>query len=242
MKRYFLIPALLMIILLTGCSKNEELHKLELQISLLEEEIEENSREYGMALAELEKTKAENSQLLEELNRYKAKTTDFESKIGDSQTEQVKNQKRNEDLSLYKELKILNVKENQMWYVLEETSTNAQSVSIVGSNIDNMVEEYEEIEIDGVGSGELFKARVIGSIYDFQLVELDWDNDSNKFVEVKTAKEMDEVRNKTIIIKTTLPCGMPVEKIKWKDGEGTSHELFLANDGYGFSGLIIWNR
>lgn len=35
---------------------------------------------------------------------------------------------------------------------------------------------------------------------------------------------------------------MPCEKIKWKDSDGDTHEILLANDGYGFDGSIIWSK
>ncbi|PAB57381.1 coiled-coil domain-containing protein [Anaeromicrobium sediminis] len=141
-----------------------------------------------------------------------------------------------------KELKVIDVNGKTVRYILNDASIPAQCVSIIGSNNDNLVEDYEELQIKGIGSGEFFKAQVTGSIYDFQLIKIEFNGETGEFIEKEVIHELEEVRNKVIYIETYLPCGIPSEKIKWKDCNGNTHEILLANDGYGFNGAIVWSK
>ncbi|WP_432662812.1 hypothetical protein R9X47_19765 [Wukongibacter baidiensis] len=226
MQRYILVAVLFTMLLSTGCSENNK-----------------ESRE--ITLSNLEKTIAEKHGLEEKLNNTNLKIQELEKQISNLKEkleEQDEQKIEKDDSTSYNVLRIIDVNEKELRYVLEKTSIPSQTVSIVGSNIEDLVEEYEEIRIKGQGSGEYFRTEVIGSIYDFQLIKLEWNDEANKFLEVKVMHELDEVRNQTIYIETFLPCGMPSEKIKWKDSKGDRHEVILANDGYGFDGSIIWSK
>lgn len=215
MKRYILV-VLVLIMFLAGCSENQEIF-----LSESEKELD-NAK---LKIAELEK---QVSNLQEELSKEK------EEKL---EKEKVKK----DNFTGHEVLRIVAVDGEELKYVLDRTNKATQSVAIVGSNINNLVEDYKEIRIKGLGSGEYLRAEVIGSIYDFQLIKLEWNDETNKFTEGKVLEELEEVRNKTIYIETYLPCGMPTEKIKWKDATGKTHEFILSNDGYGFDGFIIWS-
>ncbi len=145
---------------------------------------------------------------------------------------------KNESLSV----RVVGVDEKNLKYILTSPKRNAQSVSIIGSNINGLVEDYEEIVWKVDNSGSFFKAEVTGSIFDFQLINVKWDEKSSKFVEGEVIKELKELRNTTLYIEEDLPCGLPLNKIKWKDENKKEHEVYLGNDGYGFSGTVIWDR
>lgn len=157
--------------------------------------------------------------------------------------ENIKNQEDVDGvLPTNEELRIITVDEKEIRYIFDKTDIASQPISIIGNNVDQMVESYEKIQIKGLGEGEHFKAEVIGSIYDFQLIELKWNDETDKLDEVRVIDELEEVRNQAVYIETYLPCGIPSEKIKWKDSNGDTHEIYLANDGYGFDGAIIWSE
>jgi hypothetical protein len=140
-----------------------------------------------------------------------------------------------------KELKIVGIEGDEIKYILKDSTIPAESVSIIGSHINNLVENYEEINLKGIGSGEFFKAEVIGSIYDFQLVTTEFNKEKGVFIEKEILHEIKEIRNKTVYIETYLPCGIPSEKIKWKNHNGKPYEVLLVNDGYGFDGTMIFS-
>lgn len=230
MKRYILVVAIFITALLTGFTENQDMN---------------NDKDYEMNLSELKKTIAEKYELEKDLNDAEIKIKALEKKIKNLEEELGKQNKEKiekGDLTSEKVLRIIDADKEALRYVFDEASISTQSVSIIGSNIDNLVENYEELRIKGLGSGEYLKAEVIGSIHDFQLIEVGWDEKTNKLVEVKVIHELDEIRNQTIYIETYLPCGIPCEKIKWKDSQGDTHEILLTNDGYGFDGSIIWSN
>lgn len=217
---------MLFVMILAGC-KNSNIvtntDSIEHEEIITESEIKKKLEHAENRIKDLEK---QISDLKEASNK-----TNEEKKVAEDHT------------SKYHVLRIEAVNNHEIKYVFfNETNIPAQSVIIVGENNDNIVEEYEEIQINGLGTGEYFKAEIVGSIYDFQLVKLQWNDDTEKLEEVSVIHELEEVRNQTIYIETYLPCGIPQEKIKWEDSKGNQHEVFMANDGYGFDGSIIWTR
>lgn len=161
---------------------------------------------------------------------------------GDLEKQKLTSTTQNNYIGSNLSLRIVGVDDKSLRYILTSPKRNAQSVSIVGSNINELVEKYEEIQWKIDSSGCFFKVEVTGSIFDFQLIHINWDEKSNKFIEDKVINELKEFRNKTLYIETNLPCGIPSHKIKWKDQIGKEHELYLSNDGYGFNGTVFWSR
>lgn len=82
------------------------------------------------------------------------------------------------------------------------------------------------------------KVIVFGSIYNFELLEIIWD-DNLENPEYRVLESIELVRNKEIMIETTLPEGLPGEMLRWKDEEGNIYEQYLKYDGIGVSGIII---
>ncbi len=219
MKKNIIFLTVFSMIILTGCTQKEDNHVLESKIESLE---------------------IENTKLNDELTKSLTKIEDLNKEISDLK-KQSKIYNETESNSS-KELKLLRADKDRAFYIIEESNINGQSISIIGNNADKLVESYDEVMVDGVGNGEIFKVKVIGSIYDFRLIEVKYDNEINDFVEDKVLHHLDEVRNQSVVIETYFPEGMPNEKIKWLDETGKANEVFLSYDGYGFNGSIIWSR
>lgn len=230
MKKYILILGLIFISMLTGCKDSEEISNEKEILQVVEKDIA---------------TIEENKELQMELSNAKIKIEKLENQIDDlnKQLDNTKEQKGiNEDVPRNDELKIITVDDKNIKYIFNRTDMVTQSVSIIGYNTDQLIESYEKIEIKGLGNGEHFKFEVIGSVYDFQLIELRWNNETEKLDEIRVIDELEEVRNQAVYIETYVPCGIPNEKIQWKDSKGDTHENYLAHDGYGFDGSIIWSE
>jgi len=161
---------------------------------------------------------------------------------GDLEKQKLTSTTQNDYIDSNLSLRIVGVDDRSLRYILTSPKRNAQSVSIVGSKIEELVEDYEEIEWKSDNSGSFFKVEVIGSIFDFQLIHINWNEESNELLEVEVVNELKELRNKTLYIENVLPCGIPTHKIKWKDQNGKEYELYLSNDGYGFNGTVLWSR
>ncbi|WP_157950062.1 hypothetical protein [Vallitalea okinawensis] len=226
MKRCLLIVVISYAILLTGCNQNEK-------VTFNDEVVQK----------ELEEANTKKIELKKNLDDARNTIVELEKQVDDLKAEvnRLSNQEGvKQELNGINELKIIKVDENVIKFLINESKIPAQSVSIVGNNIDGFIEEYEEIHLGSPSDfNEYFKATVIGSIYNLQLIELEWNNETNDLEEVNVAYEMEEVRNQTVYITTILPCGLPGQKIKWENSKGDSHEIYLSNDGYGFDGSIV---
>ena len=213
MKKFILILTLIVVALLQGCARTDSVIKTELEAEIIEL-----------------KSELDNSKLM--LKKLEREITDLKKQIQvSSGTEK----------DTFKELKLVKVNEERAFYTIDDSSFNQQCISIIGSNAEGLVESYERVRVNGSGSGETIGIQVIGSIYNFQLVEIKYDNEG-KFTESKVLYASEEVRNQLIVIETRLPEGIPVEKIKWTDDKGDIHEVILSYDGYGFNGSIIWSK
>lgn len=210
----------LVILFLVGCNSNEELTTLQAQNKQLQNKIDQLNTEKTALTSELEEMKSLSASLKDDLDNARAEI----NRLRDG---------KNPIL----ELEVIGSYNNNLNYLIREVNQRSQTVNIIGYNMDRVNENFKTINIQGVGNGERFKVKVFGSIYDFQLVEINYPNQ-----EVRVIKQFEEVRNENIIINTTLPEGGPVEKIKWKDPKGKQYELLMGYDGYGFDGTIIWNK
>jgi len=205
------------LLITAGCAQEDKINALENEITNLQSELDVERINHLRTKKELEAEKESNKA---EINKAESKE-----------------EKRTYDVNGFR---IADARDGYLRFIRSESRDAMQSLFIVGNNIDELVEEYEEVDIKGLREGEILEVEVIGSIYDFQLVELAWDDETNDFYEVQIISELKEVRNTAVYIESYLPCGMPSEKIKWKDLDGEEYEVYLSNDGYGFAGTIIW--
>ena len=86
----------------------------------------------------------------------------------------------------------------------------------------------ETIILKGLSDGEFVEVIVKGEISDFELIELKWDEEKNDVVEAGVIHSLNQIKDKTIVIKTYAPEGIPFEKIKWKTLDGEIHEYIIA--------------
>jgi len=68
-------------------------------------------------------------------------------------------------------------------------------------------------------------------IYEFEFLSLIWNDEEKILVEDKLIKYFDKLNNKVIVIKTYLPEGIPLEKIKWKSPSGKAYEFIIREEG-----------
>lgn len=88
--------------------------------------------------------------------------------------------------------------------------------------------EADTLILNGLSSGEFVEAIIEGMIKDFQHVELEWDNEKGDLVEKSIINQFDTLENKVIVIKTYLPEGIPLEKIKWQSLSGKAYEFIIS--------------
>ena len=211
MKKFILVLTLIVVTLLQGCVTTDSVNKPELEAEIIEL-----------------KSELDNSELM--VKKLENEISDLKKQV------QVSSDKDN-----FTNLKLVMINKDRAFYTIDDSSSNQQCMSIIGSNAEGLGESYERVRVNGLGSGETIGIQVIGSIYNFQLVEIKYDNEGN-FTESKVLYNSEEVRNQLIVIETYFPCGIPVEKIKWTDEKGGVHEVILSSDGYGFDGSIIWSK
>ena len=73
----------------------------------------------------------------------------------------------------------------------------------------------ETIRWDSKRGSEYLEIIINGKILDFEIVSLHWENDN--LAEKSQKFTIKKIENKTIILVTSLPEGLPSERIKWKD-------------------------
>ncbi len=84
--------------------------------------------------------------------------------------------------------------------------------------------------IKGVSEGEFIEIRIQGYIKDFEHIKLKIGNSGN-LNETETLNNFEELSNQTIIINSSIPEGMPMEKIKWKSFSNKIYEFIITENG-----------
>ena len=88
-------------------------------------------------------------------------------------------------------------------------------------------DNLKTIKWESNSKGEFIEIIVKGKILNFEVVLLGWDN--NDLVEKSQKFLIGEIENKTIILLTYMPEGIPSEKIKWKDLSGNDFEYIIQD-------------
>ncbi|MCT4542420.1 MAG: hypothetical protein N4A63_02625 [Vallitalea sp.] len=235
MKLKHYLEVLVVLLIITGCSSNKIDSKYENIISDLKNQIRINKDNNEKLTNLLDSQISRNKQLENEISILKKDLT----------AERKKNQKFKENTDEKKnrwdyELQIFSARDNKLSYFIEEKNNMYQTINIIGSdnNFKSETYDFETINISGTGSNEFVKVIVFGSIYSFELLEIIWD-DNLESSDYRVLESIDFVRNKEIVIETTLPEGLPGEMIRWKDEEGNTYEQYLKYDGIGISGILI---
>lgn len=241
MKKYLVVIMFSVVLLVSGCSRGGTETTNSITAETLEKEIREKNllrlelEEAYKKIANLEKIAVGLEETNEKINALETQLEDFREKASNLASQKPLASKR-------EVLKVESVSNDVIKYVYIPVDYNMDTTNIIGENIDGIIESREDIQVKGTGEGEYVRYQVAGSIYDFQLIKVEWDDDKSALVEDKILYEVEEIRNQAIVIETYLPCGMAMEKVKWKDSKGAVHEGYLSSDGYGFGGTIIYNR
>lgn len=84
--------------------------------------------------------------------------------------------------------------------------------------------------LKGVSMGEFVEIKIHGTIKDFKHVKIEMGS-AGDLLETEILNEFEQLIDQTLIIKTFMPEGIPMEKIKWKSLSGKEYEFFIAEDG-----------
>ena len=78
--------------------------------------------------------------------------------------------------------------------------------------------------------GEFAEVVVDGTIRDFQLVRLEWDDQTGDMVETEVIHNIGEIKDQTVVIKTYFPEGIPGENLKWQSTSGKEYDFIIQEE------------
>jgi len=109
--------------------------------------------------------------------------------------------------------------------------TKASKVTIRGYYEEpESIHAKETIILKGVLAGEYIEVKIEGTIEDFELVRLEWDDLKNDLVEKEVIHRIEKLNDQTLVIKTYMPEGIPSEKLKWESLSGKQYEFIVSED------------
>ena len=116
--------------------------------------------------------------------------------------------------------------------------SNAQEEVIITASYEKpeSFSNSNTIVLDGLLEGqEYIEVVVKGEIFDFEQIELIWNEDKNALEEKQSVNKIEKITNQTLVIKTMQPEGIPTEKIKWKSKSGEVYEYIIQENSLGVS-------
>lgn len=90
--------------------------------------------------------------------------------------------------------------------------------------------DKETVILQGVLAGEFLEVEVQGTIKDFEVVRLEWDDQKNELAEKEVIHRIEILNDQTLVIKTYMPEGIPSEKLKWESLSGKQYEFIVSED------------
>lgn len=249
MKNLLIIGLALVVFLICGCT-NDEVVRLEKQV----QELEVQLQNFDNLLAEknkqrilLQQAKAEleenNVALNSDLEDIKIELSNKEDELKDAYADIEQLESKIEEIK-DREILVVDANDKYLHYIYVEEDNTYQDVTIIGDNIDGIVESYEfgTIELGSSSIGGELAITVLGSIYNVELVEVEYNSETQRLDVKDTIDFIEEVRNEKIIINSIFPEGIPTEMVQWENEEGEEFSYVISEDGYGFGGVIIWNK
>ena len=115
-------------------------------------------------------------------------------------------------------------------------SETPQEEVLIKASLDKplSLEDKNTILLEGLLEGEEYIEVIVkGEIFDFEQIELVWDEGKNELKEKETVKSIKKLENQTLVIKTYQPEGIPTEKIKWKNRTGKTFEYIVKERASG---------
>lgn len=198
------------------------------------EVIKDGYKELAIAREEVSKTKKLNLKLESELSACQKALK--EKEITDA------NQPNNPSSS-YMKIPTINIEmfnEDTLYCTIQERNEFRDDYFIIGRNTTKSYSEIEQnvIEIDSGKGDEIVQYTVMGSIFNVELNNIHYGDGQNKEI-LSTLFEQDKLTDQVIRIKTSLPCGIPSEELKWENSIGDVKHEYLSADGFGFDSIII---
>lgn len=126
-------------------------------------------------------------------------------------------------------------------YLVQEKDFEGRTVNIVGEGYNQNGEHYsaEQVSIQGTGANEFVKFIVTGTVYNFQLMKINYDDSYMvENAELEMIQHFDVLNNQEVLIETTLSETMPFELVQWNDSDGNIYQAYLYYDGLGISGTL----
>ena len=84
--------------------------------------------------------------------------------------------------------------------------------------------------LKGVSEGEYIEIRILGSIKDFEHITLEMNN-SGDIQDGETLHTFKQLTDQTLIINSSIPEGIPMEKIKWKSLSNKEYQYVINENG-----------
>ena len=112
------------------------------------------------------------------------------------------------------------------------------TLSLIGYNREFYDEPYEVIDYSGDNIATV-KFKVLGSLYNFKIAKVQWNEDFTSYEELEIVCNLDEIRNKSVQFDSVLAEGYPSEVMTWENEEGESFSYLIGADGYGFAILTL---
>lgn len=246
--------SLMCILMVSGCSEGEDYQKLY-------EEQRELAQSYQEELETLQET---NLSLEVDADSMK---TDLEALVEMDEEKSLSIEQLNEQVAIYEEelshateliYDLEQRVEFQRWnyemvfisgheesgrlnYLVQEKDFDGRTVNIVGEGYNQNGEHYfaEQLKMKGTGANEFVKFIITGTVYDFQLMKINYDDTylvENAALEM--IQQLDELTNQEVLIETSLSETMPFELVQWSDSQGNVYQAYLYYDGLGISGTL----
>jgi hypothetical protein len=109
---------------------------------------------------------------------------------------------------------------------------NTTTVMIAGSyKAPKSLQAKNTIILRGSTEGEFVEVVIKGTIRNFEFTKIEWDTKKNDLVEKETIRKYNILKDKTIVIKTYRPEGIPFERIKWQSISGQKYLYNIHEDG-----------
>lgn len=95
-------------------------------------------------------------------------------------------------------------------------------------------ESYDNAEIiewKTTYNQDFVELKVEGTITNFRIFQLGYDEETFDIFESELLLQLDEISDTTIILRTSIPEGMPYEAVRWVNSSGEEQFFWIGNLG-----------
>lgn len=124
---------------------------------------------------------------------------------------------------------------NKIYLLIMVLSTSLFSQVIINEHYSypDELEISETIQWNTNSSSEYISFKVQGEIIDFTVSVANFDNETFEMSQGEQLYYIEKVSNRTILLKTGIPEGIPYEMITWKNSQGKEFRKFIQSSGMG---------